>query len=255
MGVLIFNGKDVRVAARASFAHGLAFTRRTNYLRVMEQVNQSFKNWKAQEVEKAFGIKRTKKSVLLDRWLDARPSSTERQWDEVERLRQSAEDNVDAWNEAALKFFFIGPLVSQVNFNTDGYSGFLEQTLVISNETVSARGNVDFMVAAGRQIPEAPYYVLHEYKPETTTILDPQGQLLIAMLSAQRANMDIQLTQPIYGTYVLGRFWFFVILNGNEYTISKAFDSTDKNGVESIFFALLQVKVYIDALYEEVPQA
>ena len=221
----------------------------------MDAQDKSFKNWLAQEVEKYFDIRRTRQSKVLDRWLNARPDVTQDQLHGVERLRAAAERDIDAWNEAAVKFFFIGPLIALIDFNQEGYHGFLEQTLTLSNERATARGNVDFMVASGRQTPEAPFYLLHEYKPETTAVLDPQGQLLIAMLAARYENDKAQLTQPIYGTYVIGRLWFFVVLNGNEYTISRAFDCTLPDGVAAIFNALLQVKLYIEDLYAETTGA
>lgn len=124
----------------------------------IEVTNQSIKNWRAQEVEKAFGIRRVRKSELLDAWLNAEPVGTERQWAEVERLRRSAEEDIDTWNEPALKFLFIGPLVSLIDFSTEHYNNFLEQTLTVSNDEVSARGYVDYMVAhhrhAGRPAPQ-----------------------------------------------------------------------------------------------------
>ena len=218
----------------------------------MDTDNRSFKRWNAQEVEKTFGIHRTKKSKLLDQWLESQPAATPFQLQSVEYLRAAAEDDIDAWNEAALKFFFIGPLVALIDFNEQDYHGFLEQQLVIEQEGVQARGNIDFMVASGREVAEAPYYVLHEYKPETTAVLDPKGQLLIGMIAAQRANEARGLTQPVYGSYVIGRLWFFVLLNGKEYTISRAYDCTLPDGVDVIFRALLQVKMYIVALHEEM---
>ena len=60
------------------------------------------------------------------------------------------------------------------------------------------------------------------------------------------------MTQPVYGSYVIGRWWFFVVLNGSEYTISRAFDCTLPDGVAAIFRALLEVKVYISALFAEL---
>ena len=139
-----------------------------------------------------------------------------------------------------------------MDFNEEDYHCFLEQSLYLETERGAARGNVDFLVAAGRAVPVSPYYLLHEYKPERTTVMDPQGQLLIAMLAARPANEEAGLTQPVYGSYVIGRLWFFVILNGREYTISRAYDCTLPDGVEVIFRALLEVKAYITALHAEL---
>ena len=72
------------------------------------------------------------------------------------------------------------------------------------------------------------------------------------MLAARIANEERGLTQPIYGTYVIGRFWFFVLLNGAEYTISRAYDCTLVDGIQVIISALVEVKAYINALHAEL---
>ena len=214
----------------------------------------AFRNWTSRDVEKTFGLERVKQSEILARWLASEPEIPQLDWNRAEALRRIAEDEIDGWNEPALTYFFIAPLVALINFNEGDYRGFLEQTLTVTKDDVVARGNVDFMVATGRLTPEAPFYLMHEYKAERKRALDPQGQLLIAMLAAQRENEAAGLTQPIYGTYVLGRFWFFVVLNGNRYTISRAFDCTLPDGISSIFKALAQVKRYIASLFAETQE-
>lgn len=212
------------------------------------EVSKSFKNWSAEEVELTFGVTRTWESQALDEWLNADVSVTPEDREDLAALCKTARFKIDSWNEAALKFFLIAPLINQVDFaSSSHYNGFLEQTLTISNEAASARGNVDFMVATGREKPRAPFYLLHEYKPETTTVLDPKGQLLIAMLAAQRANNAAGVDYPVFGTYVIGRLWFMVYLQGEEYTISKAFDVTEEEDILVIFKCLLEVKKQTEA--------
>ncbi|MEO0416295.1 MAG: hypothetical protein AAF226_15215 [Verrucomicrobiota bacterium] len=46
-------------------------------------------------------------------------------------------------------------------------------------------GEVDAVVAKGRYEPVAPYFCLHEYKPEKGRDLDPAAQVLSAMLAAR----------------------------------------------------------------------
>jgi len=213
---------------------------------------KSFKYWIAQEVEETFGVRRTRVSSLLDRWLARDVEISEAILDSAESLRTELVENVDYWNEATLKFLFIGPLCALVKFNTDHATAFSEQTLTIEQGDVKTRGNVDFMVASGKQIARAPFYLLHEYKPENKAILDPKGQLLIAMVAARKANEKLGLTQPVYGSYVLGRFWFFVVLNGEEYTISRAFDATQEDDFPIIFRSLHAVRLYIAELFSEM---
>ena len=212
---------------------------------------KSFKNWYAEEVEKAFGIRRTWESEALDRWLSAELDIPEDDAKELSELSRTARFRIDAWNEAALKFLLIAPLVRLVDFTSSAsYAPFLEQTLTIENGTNVARGNIDFMVATGRRYPEAPFYLLHEYKPESSTVLDPQGQLIIAMLAAQRANQGVASDHPVYGSYVLGRLWFMVIMEGETYTISEGFDSTKEEGIRAIYRALAVVKRTVEVIVE-----
>ena len=55
---------------------------------------------------------------------------------------------------------------------------------------------------------------------------------------------------PVYGCYVVGRFHFFVVINGKEYAVSKAFDSTDFKDILQIFKMMRFVKHEIDKHFE-----
>ena len=216
--------------------------------------NKSFKYWIAQEVEETFGVKRIRTSPLLERWLAREVDIPVSTLEAAEVLRTELVESVDYWNEATLKFLFIGPLCALVRFNTDFATAFSEQPLILEEGDIKTRGNIDFMVASGKQIAREPFYLLHEYKPENKAILDPKGQLLIAMVAAQRANENIGLTQPVYGSYVLGRFWFFVVLNGKEYSISRAYDATQEDDFPIVFRSLHAVRLYIAELFGEISQ-
>lgn len=43
------------------------------------------------------------------------------------------------------------------------------------------------------------------------------------MIAAQTIN---EIKIPLYGCYVIGRNWFFVIVNDREYSVSLAYDAT-----------------------------
>ena len=68
------------------------------------------------------------------------------------------------------------------------------------------------MLAKGRQIPQLPIFFIQEYKPESGPNGDPLGQLLIEMVTAQALNNEPE--QTVYGCYIIGRNWFFVVLEG-----------------------------------------
>lgn len=212
----------------------------------MSKYNKSFKYWKTQEVEKVFGVKRAKDKTQLLAWESADYDISEHEKAELLYLQKDLIDQVEYWNEAALKFFFLAPLFRIVRYKSDIYSSFLEQRLELQlEETVTIGGKIDFLVALGYQLAEVPFFTLHEYKPEPEFTGDPNGQLLIAMIAAQKANRAKGFDHPLYGVYVTGRFWFFVILDGDKYVKSLAYDAT-KSDLFSIYKMLQHVKVYID---------
>jgi hypothetical protein len=92
------------------------------------------------------------------------------------------------------------------------------------------------MVATGVLEPEIPYFFIHEYKKEEGA--DPsihtegRGQLLAMMFAAQQlSGME---NEPIYGLYVLGRFWFFFVLVGKEYSVADSFDISKLNDIREV---------------------
>ena len=89
---------------------------------------------------------------------------------------------------------------------------------------------------------------MHEYKPEKRRDNDPLGQLLIAMVAAQKVNQD---NQPIYGIYVNGRNWFIVLLEGSEYAVSNPYVITTDD-IFSLFALLLYFKGLMDKLYSQI---
>jgi hypothetical protein len=120
-------------------------------------------------------------------------------------------------------------------------------SLKYDNDTKMTEGIVEFMLATGIQNPKKPFFFLHEYKPEKRRDNDPLGQLLIAMITSQTINKD---DKPVYGIYVNGRNWFFVVLEGSTYYTSRAFPVDDDNIF--IVAAILEFfKQKMDVLYKK----
>lgn len=205
-------------------------------------IKKPFEQWLYEDVEKEFGIKRTKKHPTLMAWLavaDAKPLHNN-----FTRLQILIDEYIETWNEDELKMMFIAPLLSEINFHyPPHYKVFTQRMFHLHSETVEANGRVEWLVASGQQTPQKPMFFLQEYKPEKFSGNDPLGQLLIAMVDAQIIN-----TKPenlLYGCYTLGRFWFFVILENKEYSVSKAYDATQIDDLTEIVAILEKVKAYI----------
>ncbi|TAE69593.1 MAG: hypothetical protein EAZ85_12900 [Bacteroidetes bacterium] len=211
---------------------------------------KSFEKWETEEVERTFGIKFKREKESMKSWIAFQTTLSERENETIEELKLLLIDYVDFWNEQDLKVFFIIPIINIIRFSQfEKYRTFMEATFEanlkdVQNNDCALRGRVEMVVATGKQKPQTPFFFLNEYKAQAKSITDPKGQLLIAMLAAQSKNNGLNL--PIYGMYNIGQIFFFVILEGNEYTTSKAFDATDQQDLERIVYMLKFVKNHIE---------
>lgn len=209
-----------------------------------------FERWKYEEIELTFGTERVAHLDVLDNWLKADETADEFEQRVLRTHHSELVRKVDAWNEDELKFFFISHVITLVNFSKPKvYSSFSQRTLSakrldIHNNLIDLRGRVEFFVALGEQIPRQPFFFVHEYKPlNKTTASDPLGQLLIAMLATQTLNTQ---ERPIYGVYIIGSLWWFVVLQGNQYAVSDPFNAFKEEELFKIFSILKRCKSYIE---------
>ncbi len=153
-----------------------------------------------------------------------------------------------------VKLKFIGNLISLVDFDTENLSAFAERELSGTVDGEELSGFPDLMVARGKQEVDAPFFFLHEYKKELdNNSPDPAGQCLAAMLLAYEKNRDVpqMAEQPIYGTYVVGRQWFFVVLKDREYGISDSYASTHKDELLDILRIMKAARQKIREIWGE----
>ncbi|OQY43650.1 MAG: hypothetical protein B6242_14295 [Anaerolineaceae bacterium 4572_78] len=101
---------------------------------------------------------------------------------------------------------------------------------------IELSGNPDGMIASGFRSPKQPYFCFNEYKKTLEQKGDPAGQCLAPMLIAQEMNNH---KHKIYGCYVVGAAWYFMILQGKEYTISTFYNATDDDIFE--IFRILKI--------------
>lgn len=201
------------------------------------------RTWTTQNLEDTFGINRVLQFAKLNDWLKLPFAIEEGIQDHLEILRQELLFHAEHWNEAELKWYFISNLVNLVNFKTKDYYLFLERSVEATIGDITLKGFVDAMVAKGKYDPKLPYFCFHEYKKEKGSSDDPRGQLLSAMLVAQHLNQN---NKPIYGAYVIGRNWFFVVLEGKEYGVSNNYSATHEDELQAIFGILSNLKGIIE---------
>jgi hypothetical protein len=205
---------------------------------------RKFQDWEFEQIHKEFGCTRYYEGfALLETWSKADDSIDDKEKETLLSLSKLLFYNTESWNEDELKFFFISHLVALVDFQHKQYKPFTQRKLSAVIDEWEVSGIVDFVIATGIQHPAQPFFFLHEYKQEKKRVNDPLGQLLIEMLVAQQKN-DEQF--PLYGCYVLGRHFFFVVLDGSEYSVSRAYDASTDD-IMAIFRMFRFVKQHIEA--------
>lgn len=218
---------------------------------LQELVGKTFKQWTEDDLYRHFGLKfKKEKCTTLENWLSQKASISDFEKKQLKRLRQKAFDNIVGWNEAELRAKLIDPITELVDFdmNEHFFSSFSEREMeIIIQQDIKLNGKVDWMVATGSRRPDLPFFFIHEYKKEEGTSNDPRGQLLITMLVAHFLHQQppkptllnpspshYYKDMPIYGAYVLGRFWFFSTLHNMEYCFSNAFNATEEGDLYRI---------------------
>jgi hypothetical protein len=188
----------------------------------------SFERWTIDAVRRGLNVTENFKHPALERLLQAKPTLSPQDTDEIRIHQENLLRHITRWNEQELQVFFIAHILAMVNFEDEAaeYRPFMQRSLTATIDDITLTGRVDFMVATGYGEPYQPYFFLHEYKKERGVDNDPLAQLLASMAAAQHLNDSPKL---IYGCYVLGRNWFFVVLDEKQYAVSVAFDATSED--------------------------
>ena len=190
-----------------------------------------------------FGLERNFKPIpLLDELLNATGELNEADSALLFECQAELIENADSWNEEELKMQFISFVIFLARFKKPIRTYYDREISAEINGTFVC-SKVDMMLSKGiGELIKTPYFFLHEYKREKKYAGDPVGQMLGGMLIGQTKNID---NSPIYGCYVQGRFWFFSVLDGKQYTVSKGFDSSELEDVQKIIFILKKVNLII----------
>jgi hypothetical protein len=188
-------------------------------------MKKSFKYWSRDDLYNELGVDVVANMPTLTAWLNSDSEISNQENDFLTALSNKAAAYIDNWNEVELREKFIYKVTDLVDFDMPQYkcSVFAERYLKITIKHATLFGFPDWMVASGINKPQHPYFFIHEYKPETEKQLDGRGQLLSVMVATQALNKD---DMPVYGCFIHGRMWFFVVLEAQKYAISHSFDIT-----------------------------
>jgi hypothetical protein len=198
----------------------------------------TFSQWSLQELEKTFHLRRHRTHAALTEWLEFDAEISPAEQARLQSIRELVLDEAAYWSEEELKFKLIAPLIEMADFR-NGIKFFAGRVLSAEVDGYELRGIVDGILAAGHYEPEIPYFCLHEFKPEEPTRRnDPAAQVLSAMLAAQARN---EREGPVYGAYVLGRLWFFLVLEDHDFAISEDYSSA-RDQIVDVLRALKSLK-------------
>ncbi len=186
--------------------------------------SKSFNQWTQQTVKKAFHLVQLENHQTLEEWLKIQlppdKAISEAELTLLKKVQKEAIPFVESWTEQEMIMKFISFIVRAAELDQPQYKTFSDRSLSARVDGQKLWGRVDLMVASGEFEPESPYFCFHEYKRQGYSHSDPMGQLLATMLAAQALNQN---AHPIYGVYVIGQLWHFVILDKRDYAISRAY--------------------------------
>ena len=205
---------------------------------------KEFSKWTIEEVEDYFHLTPLETNEWLTAWLESEHGViTQDEETQLLELCQMLRQHVHDWNEEELKIYFIGALMRMVKYLQKDYQAFFERRISVTIDGESLSGIVDCLIAKGRRSPKYPFFCLHEYKPEEHSSNDPLGQITVAMVASRYLNND---EKPVYGAYIVGRLWYFLVLHGDSYAVSLAYDATKEDELRQILGRLKYIKQMIE---------
>lgn len=163
----------------------------------------------------------------------------------LEIARQKLRLNRSKWNEEELKMKFISVVMEASEIEMpDKIQVFYERPLAGTIQNYEFSVICDCMIATPTQggKPKAPYFFLQEFKKEKGDKIDPEAQMLVAMLLAQQENA---MQNPVYGAWVQGENWYFAILNDKEYCRSDVYIATETEDLKKIIYMLQYLKTVV----------
>lgn len=184
-------------------------------------------------------------STALDHWLSCTGELTNLQKELLEVVFKKSINRMGGWNEEELKMKLISFIFLIADFEEDGkIATFYERSMAATIENHRLSVKCDCLIARplGFNTPKTPYFFLQEFKRGKGDSYDPEGQMLAAMLIAQFKNAD---NKPIYGAWLTGGIWYFTLLEGQNYYMSKSYDATQKAELLQIIFILRKLKELI----------
>ncbi len=202
-----------------------------------------FRNAGLEELMKVVNIKKIVNYKKFEKWFSYDYKITENEIDFLKELISVNELYLSYYNEQKLSMRFVAPILLRVNFQFKDVFDWYQNEIIAEINGFTFKGIPDFLVAKGIEKPKNPFFFLQEYKKSLNAYGNPENQVLAAMLAA----INLNNSKKIIGSFVIGRFWQFIILeksenNNYEYFVSKGFDALDFENLKQIYINLQAVK-------------
>jgi hypothetical protein len=210
--------------------------------------DENTKNWTEAELVLTFGLvpNRETKTPLMQEWLDvALPTFDAVEQATFDKYLKKAIRHIAGWSEEDLKVKFIGHILELGLLEEgNGIVTCFDKSLSAVVQDIKLSVKSDFLVATGfMNLVKQPFFHFQEYKPLLNPKGEPMAQLLEAFLIAQAKN---EKPIPLYGVEVVGRYWAFVIMEGKDYCISPAYDSTVREDLLQIIGILRKFREILE---------
>jgi hypothetical protein len=196
-------------------------------------------------IAEIFKLERSGICMHLEKWLDKSFEFDVFEKRILEEVYKEMLVSSDYLNEEELKIRLIAPLfqVAQLD-DGDKIRVFYERNLSTEINDYQLSVVCDCMVAASTifKTPAHPYFFLQEFKKAKGEKRDPEAQMLLAMLAAQKSNND---GKPVYGGFLIGSIWRMATLVDNQYCTSRQYFATNKDDLIRIANALKNLKTLI----------
>ena len=192
-----------------------------------------------------FDLKWSKNESLTDWIQDAVEKIDEDGEVVLKKIEPHIIREIDGWLEEELKMKLLAPIFMLADLSEPQKIGvFFERQIsaTIDDKRISVVTDCMISSVLGFTTPQMPYFFMQEFKKSKGDKQDPEGQMLAAMIAAQYLNKN---GNTLYGSYVVGRDWYFTTLNGKNYAKSEAFRLTQPKELRQVILTLRKLKQII----------
>ncbi len=196
-------------------------------------------------IAETFKLERSGKCEHLEKWINQSYEFTESEEKLLNEVHAEMVESSDYLNEEEIKIRLIAPLFQIANIDEENkVRVFYERSLSAEIDEYQLSVICDCMVASSTifKTPTHPYFFLQEFKKAKGEKCDPEAQMLVAMLAAQKANND---GQTIYGGFLIGSIWRLATLVNNSYCTSRQLSATNKEDLKQIVSTLRHLKALV----------